>query len=87
METSLSGIACLLVIRQGGYGWVKGSSTEFTFPVSFSVILGASCIAISSAEVNGGSSGHWLKAMGKSKIVCNPNFTAGASMVWLAIGY
>ena len=75
------------LIIQGGYGWVKGSSTEFTFPVSFSVILGASCIAISSAEVNGGSSGHWLKAMGKSKIVCNPNFTAGASMVWLAIGY
>jgi len=80
IDTMLSGI------KQGGTGWVSGSGTTFVFPIALSKIMNASCTSISNTVVQGGSSGHWLKSVANTKIVCSPNFANGATMTWLAIG-
>lgn len=75
-----------LVTRQGGYSSNLGGVFTKNFPIEFSEILYVDFMCISTAWVQGGSSGHWIRSYGKSSFSGATNFNNGAPFLWTALG-
>ena len=77
METSLSGIACLLVIRQGGFG-----SGYITYPIAFSSFLS---VVIQGKQSSGSCEFRVWNTSKTGFQTAGDRETQG--LFWIAIGY
>lgn len=86
METSLSGIACLLVIRQGGYEYYSGTNRRtWYFPITFP----HACLSAMNTLMRDGSSGdgNMDTVYNLSKTSLNYRSDNGCGSYRIAIGY
>lgn len=86
METSLSGIACLLVIRQGGYEYHSGTDRRtWYFPIAFP----HACLSAMNTLMYDGSSGdgNMDTVYNLSKTSLNYRSDNGCGSYRIAIGY
>ena len=74
------------IIIQGGYSSNLGGVFTKKFPIAFSKILYVDFMCIDTSGVQGGSSGHGIRAYGNASFSGTTNFNAGADFQWYALG-
>lgn len=85
-EEHLERCGSLSAYKQGGYSSNLGGTFTKKFPIAFSEILYVDFMCISTAGVQGGSSGHWIRSYGNSSFSGTTNFAVGATFLWTALG-